>query len=302
MPLSAPFRHVLRPANHELAEWIHVTYAGWVQVEAGKMHDNPPPATPAFFRYQWSEGRTLPEFCLIFIREGQGELETRWKKQCISAGSAFLLRPGEWHRHRPLQETGWTNLWITFNGNLARDWMRRNSFHLQHNVAVIENPPLFLAQFERLLSSIHDSPTENSYILSCQLIGLLSNLLEESSGTESHKFHEDELVSRALAFIWGNLLEFVNVADVANHLDCGRRSLERRFKDGTGRSLLEEIQTCRMDRARRLVVDTMIPLKECAARSGFNTCEHMRQVFQRQLGISPEIFRKQGGPTRSMQE
>jgi len=277
-----------------MGDLIHVTYAGWVRVDAGEPRGNHPPQTPAFFRYEWHEGRTLPEFCLVLIREGEGELETRQGAQSIRPGSAFLLRPGEWHRHRPLRKTGWTNLWITFNGELPRDWMVSDLFDLQGNIAVISHYELFLAQFEHLLASVHQSPAENSTGLSCQLVGLLSHMLRTSSGGEAHQLHKDELVSRVLALIWGGELETMTVPVVADHLDCGRRSLERRFKDGTGRSVLEEIQACRIDRARRLIVDTHIPLKECAYRAGFNTCEHMRQVFRRQFGISPETFRRQG--------
>lgn len=293
MPLSKPFRHALPPAEHTLGESIHVTYAGWVHVAAGESRDSPPPETPAFFRYRWREGRSLPEFCVVLIREGGGELETRQGIQAIRPGTAFLLRPGEWHRHRPLKKTGWTNLWIAFNGELPRDWMLRNSFDLQGNIAVIDHYELFLAQFEHLLASVHNSPAENTSRLSCQLIGLLSHMLRKPSTGEVHDLHEDELVSNALAFIWGNLLEFTSVPDVAKHLGCGRRALERHFKDGTGRSVLDEIQACRIDRAKRLLVDTRIPLKECAARAGFNSCEHMRQVFRKQLGIAPKIFRDQ---------
>lgn len=293
MPLSTPFRHALPVAEHELSDAIHVTYAGWIHVEAGELYQSLPVETPAFFRYQWNEGRTLPEFCLVLIRDGEGKLETRQGIQQIPCETAFLLRPGEWHRHRPTPEVGWTNSWVAFNGNLPREWMRRNSFRLHGNIAAIGNHSLFLAQFERLLTSVHRTPGENTARLSCQLIGLLSHLLGESSDEEVHDLHEDEMVSKALAFIWGNVLESVTVTDVSDHLGCGRRSLERHFKEGTGRSLLEEIQACRIDRAKRLLIDTRIPLKECAARAGFNTSGHMRQVFRKQFGIAPETFREQ---------
>lgn len=296
MILPAPFRHALPIAEHELKRSIHVTYAGWTKVKAGEVHGNRSAETPAFFRYNWNEGRILPEFCLVLISEGSGELETRQGVQRIRQGNAFLLRPGEWHRHRPLSETGWTNLWIAFEGTLPQEWMLRSSFHLDGNLAVIEDYGMFLAEFQRLLASVHRNPGENPPKLSCQLIGLLSHFMKEASLEETHDLHDDELVSRALAFIWGNRLEAVAVPDVAAHLECGRRSLERRFKKGTGRSVLEEIQACRIDRARRLLLETPISVKECAVRAGFNTSGHMRQVMRKEFGMSPEAYRMQMQP------
>ena len=169
---------------------------------------------------------------MVLIPKGEGELETRQGIQRIPAGSVFLLRPGEWHRHRPLRQSGWTNLWITFSGGLPREWMRRNVFHLQGNITSIGDYDLFLHQFEHLLWEIHNSPAENTAKLSCQLIGLLSHMLNEGSGGEVNDLHEDQLVARTLSFIWGNPFQSVTVSHVARHLGCGRRSLERHFKDG----------------------------------------------------------------------
>ena len=38
------------------------------------------------------------------------------KKRVLTPGDAFFLVPGQWHRHRPLPDTGWTLCWISFNG------------------------------------------------------------------------------------------------------------------------------------------------------------------------------------------
>lgn len=101
------------------------------------------------------------------------------------------------------------------------------------------------------------------------------------------------MVSRALSFIWGTPLASVTVPDVVAHVGCNRRALERRFKQGTGRGMLAEIQACRVDLAKRLIEEIRLPLKECAARAGFSTSGHMRQVFGKQFGMSPETLGKQ---------
>ncbi|MCW1923136.1 helix-turn-helix domain-containing protein [Luteolibacter arcticus] len=292
MQLGTPFRHALPVTEHVLAEPLHVTYTGWIKLGAGQPYLSGPGETPVFFRYLWNEGRILPEFCLVLIRGGQGELETRHGIQRIPAGTAFLLRPGEWHRHQPSPDTGWTNLWIAFNGELPRRWMREGSFHLTGNIAVVQDFDLFVAQFERLLCSVQSAPNDNSSILSYQLIGILSHFLHDGLNSDASVLHADELVSKALAYIWGNLLQTLSVPDVAQHLGCHRRSLERRFKDGTGRSVLDEIQACRIDRAKRMLEGTPLTLKETALRAGFRNGPHMRQVFRAQFGLSPEAFRE----------
>ena len=50
----------------------------------------------------------------------------------FDAGDAYLFLPGEWHRQRPDPETGWSNLWLHFNGDLPHEWMRDGAFKLSH--------------------------------------------------------------------------------------------------------------------------------------------------------------------------
>src|SRR3954471_2022512 len=108
MSLSKPFRHAL-PVNEALFhEALYLTHAGWERVAPGEPY---PQSDTPYFYFEWKEGRTLPEFCLALVTAGSGEFEPRQHRQRLAAGNAFLIRPGEWHRHRPSAKTGWTLMW-----------------------------------------------------------------------------------------------------------------------------------------------------------------------------------------------
>jgi AraC-like DNA-binding protein len=83
------------------------------------------------------------------------------------------------------------------------------------------------------------------------------------------------------------------VSKLAHRLEISRRTLERCFKQATGRTLHGEIQTCRVERAKRLLVETDIPIKEIVFRAGFNNREQLRQAFAKVSGLSPDSFRLQ---------
>lgn len=292
MPLTTPFRYALPVSEGLLREPLHVTYVGWTQVLAGEPYESSPENTPVFFRYLWNEGRILPEFCMVLVCEGMGELETRQGIQQIPPGTAYLLRPGEWHRNRPRPDTGWTIMWIAFNGDLPRRWIRENTFDLDGNRAVSKDLPTFIAQFEHLLRCVENDPSKNNPNLSYQLIGILSHFLSDGLNSEAHMLHADKVISESLAYIWGNLQQTLTVPDVAAHVGVSRRVLERRFMKGVGHSVLEEIQTCRIDRAKRLLEGTPTFLKEIATRTGFRSAAHMRQVFLNRFGYTPRTFRE----------
>jgi len=292
MSLTQPFRHAL-PVNESLFhEALYLTHAGWELVAPGAPY--PQSDAPVFF-FEWKEGRTLPEFCLAFLVAGSGEFQTHAHRGRISTGEAFLFRPGEWHRHRPSPRTGWTLMWIHFNGDEPLRWLRDESFNLHQNAPVIENRRLFRAQFEHLLESVHRNPFTNSGNFSRQAIGLLSHFLVDASGSaiRDNKVVRDEVVQAAVEFIWNFSHDVVDVPAVARQVGVARRTLDRRFKSATGRSVLEEIQFCRVTRAARLLRETDMPVKHIVHRAGFRSDEHLRLAFQKAFGKSPRVYRKE---------
>lgn len=291
MSLTQPFRHAL-PVNEALFHSpLYLTHAGWERVKPGEPY---PQRDAQFFYFDWKEGRTLPEFCLALILAGRGEFETRRHRGLIATGDAFLFRPGEWHRHRPSPKTGWTLMWIHFNGDEPLRWLRENTFNLRQNLPVIENPDLFRAQFEQLLASVHRNPSVNSPNLSRQAIGLLSHILEDKSpGTvRGMGAVRDAAVTAAVEYIWNFSHAIVDVPAVARKAGIARRTLDRRFKAATGRSVLEEIQICRVTRAAKLLQETNMPVKHIIHRAGFRSAEHLRLAFQKAFGKSPQAYRR----------
>lgn len=291
MSLSQPFRHAL-PVNERLFHAaLYLTHAGWERVRPGEPY---PQRDAPFFYFEWTEGRTLPEFCLALNSAGRGELETREGRRELKTGEAFLFRPGEWHRHRPAPGTGWTLMWIHFNGNEPLRWLRAAAFQIQANQPVIAEPALFRAQFEHLLARVHHNPAANSLDFSRLAMGLLGHFVTEKPAGPpgSAKPVADPVVQAAVEYIWNFSHDIVDVPSVAEKTGVSRRTLDRRFKAATGRSVLAEIQFCRVSRAARLLQETDMPVKHIVHRAGFHSEEHLRLSFHEAFGVSPQGYRQ----------
>lgn len=291
MSLAQTFRHALPVSESLFHEALYLTHAGWERVAPGEPY--PQPDAP-FFYFEWRDGRTLPEFCLALVVAGGGEFQTREHTRKLTANEAFLFRPGEWHRHRPSPKTGWTLMWIHFNGDEPLRWLREEVFNLRDNLAVIEHRKLFRAQFEHLLASVHQNPSTNSANFSRQAIGLLAHFLTDKPGGSMRGAVdvEDPIVKAAVEYIWNFSHDIVDVPAVARKVGIARRTLDRRFKAATGRSVLEEIQFCRVSRAAKLLQETTMPVKHIVHRAGFRSDEHLRLAFQKAFGKSPQAFRQ----------
>jgi len=285
------FCHVLPVPQRAFHAPLYVTNVGIEHIQPGQVY---PELKPAVYFFSWEEGRTLPEFCLALCVGGAGTLETRKGRQALHAGEAFLFRPGEWHRHRPVKAVGWSLCWFGFNGDLPHRWMNEDAFAMDGNKPVIEFRELFEQQFERMLLITHRAPTRNSEELAWQAIGLLSHFVIDRHAESAVPEHRSkDVVGLAVEFIWNHTHTGLSVADVVRHVGCSRRTLESRFKLSMEKTVLDEILTCCTERALHLLKSTNLPIKQIVLRSGFQSREQMRLVFHKLLGKAPRDFRSE---------
>ncbi|HXJ94856.1 MAG TPA: XylR family transcriptional regulator [Terriglobia bacterium] len=104
---------------------------------------------------------------------------------------------------------------------------------------------------------------------------------------------DDPLVVAALRFIKDHAGQPIGVPDVVEELRVCRRTMERRFTRATGRSILSEITRCRLDRAKRLLIETDLPVHRVATSSGFANTRAFNRTFWRAERRTATAFRCQ---------
>lgn len=110
-------------------------------------------------------------------------------------------------------------------------------------------------------------------------------------GSSSETAVEDGVVSAAIRFIIAQSGHPVRVADVVDHVAVSRRTLERRFAAALGRNIAEEIRRAHVDRARKLLLESDLPLSEVARRSGLLRQQQLSRVIKEETGLSPRQLR-----------
>jgi LacI family transcriptional regulator len=104
---------------------------------------------------------------------------------------------------------------------------------------------------------------------------------------------EDRLVAAALRLIADGSHAAIRVGDVAAAVHVSRRTLERRFRAALGQSVARYISLQRVERAKRLLVESSELGKQVARACGFPSTEQMWITFKRVTGLSPTAFRAQ---------
>jgi len=104
----------------------------------------------------------------------------------------------------------------------------------------------------------------------------------------------DPRVVKALEYIRINACYGATVADAVKAMGLKARTGENRFLSACGHSIRDEILAVRVREAKRLLVETDLPVSRIAEKCGYGNERSLRYVFTKATGASPVEWRRRG--------
>jgi transcriptional regulator GlxA family with amidase domain len=101
----------------------------------------------------------------------------------------------------------------------------------------------------------------------------------------------DDRFGRLHEWISGHLAEDISLPILARQAGMSERSFSRRYAEATGMTPGRAVERLRLEAARRLLLETRLPVKRIAQRCGFGSEETMRRSFVRLLAVAPQDYR-----------
>ncbi|OXU14017.1 helix-turn-helix domain-containing protein [Sedimentisphaera salicampi] len=290
------------PINDKSISWdIYLTGIGEATISAGSAY--PPCGHPDLYNFNWESGRVLPEYQIVFISQGRGVFESSAAGQAeVVPGTMLILFPEVWHRYRPLRDTGWKENWISINGEYLYKLANRNYISPGNSVLHLETSDEIVKIYERMWEVLAGQQMQNSYRLSAMAMEILSFSIDHKDefspadefirtvGGDKNVF-KDRLLSEAMHYIWSHSHRNMSVDDVAANLPVTRRTLERKFDSLLGTSIGKQINYCRVERAKKMLRSTTLPVSHIALAAGFSGADRMCKVFHKYLSQTPGEFR-----------
>jgi len=103
----------------------------------------------------------------------------------------------------------------------------------------------------------------------------------------------DVKVAQAMTFIQEHACESIKVPQVAASVAISRSGLEKRFASVLGSTIRTAIKRAQLERTRRLVLETDLPLKQIAGETGFRSVPYMTTLYMCAFGVTPARHRRQ---------
>lgn len=274
-----------------------VTGAGFFKTPAKSPY--PPERHPDDHMYQWEYGRVLPVFQILCIHEGHGELESHIQPpQKLMADSAFLIKPGEWHRFRPDPVTGWTESWIEFQGGiphaLSDSGQLGDGLIARNGAKSADLPEAIHAVYQRVC---HVLPGIDPKLTALGLEVLVA--WQRLGKPKEQNADLKETLASAIRILEKDYKHPVNLESLAKRVGMSYSVFRRTFQKHTGYAPWKYVQYLRLANARHQLATSDISLAKLADELGFSSAFHLSMAFKKEFKVSPKQWKNLRNKTSS---
>ncbi len=252
----------------------------------------PPQIHPKEYMFDLLHGRILSEYQIVFISGGKGTFESKETGIVeVDEGTVFLLFPGVWHRYAPSESTGWKEHWVSFNGKQPQAFRDNGILPPDQPVLRIGLDETVIDLYQKILEIMESERIgfkETIAALTYQIIARINTI------QKSRLFGSEEInssIQKSKAFIRDNLDHKIDLQGLASDLGIGYSWFRRTFKHYTGLSPNQYAMQLKLNKAKDLIVNTSLPLKQISSMLGFESQFYFSKFFKNKTGISPTKWR-----------
>lgn len=113
----------------------------------------------------------------------------------------------------------------------------------------------------------------------------ISKCLETMGGSLSY-------IRKTNNFIQENFRQKITMDQIADFVGINKAYLQRQYKKYTGQTILESINTLRVQRATNLLRNTNLPIQQIALQVGFSNKNQLNYEFKKVVGLPPSDYKR----------
>jgi len=106
-----------------------------------------------------------------------------------------------------------------------------------------------------------------------------------------YSYHDDENIIEIQDWMHNQFHTQLTLELIAEKFDMSVRSLNRRFKQATGRTPIQYLQQIRMDNAKELLRTSNLSIAEVAFSTGYPDCSYFSAQFKKCISMTPKAYR-----------
>lgn len=237
-------------------------------------------------------GRTLDEYQLVYIVEGEGTFRSA---SCpptrVSGGTVILLFPDEWHSYSPDPDTGWREWWVGFRGTDMDNRVSAGFFdrrtpllHIGYSLGIEEC-------YNEIFRSAKAERSGFQQLVSGIVIHMLGSMLFKHGNSLLDDKPMTEIIDRAREMMRCGIDENLSPEEIARRLNVGYTTFRCAFKQYVGIPPAQYQIQLRFNKAKDLLENSSMSIKEIAYALNFDGLSRFSAFFRQRSGKSPSEYR-----------
>ena len=246
--------------------------------------------------WQWKRKAPIPNFDLLYIWSGKGNLRLNGKDYPLQRGTCFLFRPGDWTTATQDPANPLVITYIHFDVTGEPEIIPNHHRILQDRIHFES----LLSQYVRLfLVDTYGAEMEGKLILK----QLMIHLLRADQQEETQQKEEGEELQSQILYTIREVANYVQqhpgenhtVESLAARANFSPRYFSKKFKEIMGQTIQSYIVETRIKRAEHLLHYTGMSVTEVADALGYNNIHFFSRQFKAYTGKSPSEIRMISG-------
>ena len=251
---------------------------------------------PKSYYFNPQKGRVLSEYQFVYISKGKGVFESEsTKKRAIAKGQIMILFPGQWHSYQPLKDIGWNEYYIGFEGSIIDSIINKSFISSQNQVLDVGTSEELVNLFSTAIRVAKEDKKSAQQYLAGIVFHILGMILALSQNKNYEARESTQVIERAKIIMGENIHKDIDVKEIASKLGTSYSWFRKFFKEYTGYAPAQYFQELKLRKAKELLTETNLPIKEIAYELNFSSIEYFLSFFKQRVNITPSEYRKVNG-------
>ena len=225
-------------------------------------------------------------YTLQFMTKGTVDLTYGTKTHTLEGMWFWPTYPGPKFRYQASPDSVWEHRYIAFKGTLAAEW--RASGLLGNNPQAVRAHEGYEPLFDDMIrASLLPDPIEQN-----RALNILERLLLELHAVRTEPRKRESWIDQVTRELNQNIWGGVDYPELARLCNMGESTLRRKFRQVTGTPLHSYFIQLKVGKARELLADSRITVKEIAEQLGYHDVYFFTRQFRTISGTTPAAYRK----------
>ncbi|MDL2211094.1 AraC family transcriptional regulator [Bacteroides sp. OttesenSCG-928-M17] len=290
--LGVGFKYlIVNERDRKFGLWVNTV--GFQAIQPGTPY--PLKSHPSGYFFNTQKGRTLREYQLVYVTKGRGLFtsdSTPQKQVC--KGRLMILFPDQWHTYQPLQQTGWNEYYIGFEGSIIDNMIRNGFLSKENQILEVGLNEELVSLFTRALEVAASDKISAQQYLSGIVLHMIGLILSISKNKIFEIGDVGQKIEQAKIIMNENVFKEIDAEELAMKLNISYSWFRKVFKDYTGYAPAKYFQELKLRKAKQLLVETSHSVKEISFMLNYNSTEHFFSIFKKRVGFTPLEYRSFG--------